>query len=206
MDGRSRIGYRTHRQPGTPPVGAANSGGGGGGSHLGSPLCQQVVVPAWAVSAGPRRRQAHSNLAVTGIGGGAVSLTVARSCADRRWHGHRRRPRSPRTSDGQTGPLLPQRDGVCAGETPFRLQRGQPSVKPSRKLRWFESNTCHHLRKPPLTCDHAAVKIADHVPLSPTVTRSVGRCTDVLRTSHGQAAGPDLVEDHGQGIACPCCP
>jgi hypothetical protein len=44
-----------------------------------------------------------------------------------------------------------------------------------------------------LTCDHATVKIADHVPLSPTMTRSVARCTDVLRTSHGQAAGDDLV-------------
>jgi hypothetical protein len=55
-------------------------------------------------------------------------------------------------------------------------------VKPSRKLRWFESNTCHHLRKRQLTCVYAAVKIVDHVPLSPTMTRSIGRCTDVLRT------------------------
>jgi hypothetical protein len=47
------------------------------------------------------------------------------------------------------------------------------SVKPSRKLRWFESNTCHHVRKRPLTCIDAALKIADHVPLSPTVPQSI---------------------------------
>src|SRR6266498_462793 len=54
--------------------------------------------------------------------------------------------RGPASSHATASPRWPTDRLQLNGCLPRRWWK--PSVKPSRKLRWFDSNLCHHLRKP----------------------------------------------------------
>jgi len=94
-----------------------------------------------------------------------------------------------RTDGGGPGPLLTAHirwSTACCSD-------GRRAVWKNRRLslRWFEPNTCHHLRKRPASCGNAARRVVSflsrHISGCVTVGRCVAVSTDIWRTASGQS-------------------
>jgi len=74
---------------------------------------------------------------------------------------------SGKASDPEISPLISAR---CAGDTAVRLMAH----------RWFEPNTCHHLRKRPACCGNAARRAVSFLSRHVSGCVTMGRCMAVV--------------------------